>query len=100
MSKRVAMIRTVQDFIDMLGGTRAAADWACTTDSAVSMWIKRGCLPGGYHTRAIYEIKSRGRKPSAALFDLTEEQAKIVFGEHPNPRPTPRRRAEGNAVAA
>ena len=76
----MAIINTVADFIAMLGGTRATADWAGTTDAAVSMWIKRGCLPGGYHTRALYEIKNRGMKPGAVLFDLTDEQAKVVFG--------------------
>ncbi len=72
-------ISTVSEFIAMLGGTRATAEWAGTTDAAVSMWLKRGCRPGGYHTRAIYEIKSRGGRPGGALFDLTDEQARVVF---------------------
>ncbi len=73
-------IRTVCDFVSLMGGTGATADWAGVTDAAVSQWISRGSIPGGYHTRAVYEIRSRGHQPYAALFDLTDEQARVVFG--------------------
>lgn len=89
-------IKTVAEFVAMLGGTRATADWAGTTDAAVSMWIKRGCIPGGYHTRAAYEIKSRGYLPGSVLFDLTDEQAQVVFGC----RPKKKANAEHREVAA
>lgn len=82
----MTIVATVTDFVAMMGGTGATAVWAGTTDGAVSNWVARGCLPGGYHTRALYEIKSRGMRPGAELFDLTEEQARVVFGCSPERR--------------
>lgn len=73
-------IDTVEDFVALMGGTGAAATWAGVTDAAVSQWIARGCLPGGYHVRAAYEIRTRGREPGCALFDISDEQARLVFG--------------------
>ena len=76
----MTIINSVTDFVEMLGGTGAAAQWAGQTDAAVSQWKARGCLPGGYHTRALYEIRSRNLIPGPELFDLTAEQAQVAFG--------------------
>lgn len=84
-------ISTVEGFVTMMGGTGAAAEWAGVTDQAVSQWIARGCLPGGYHVRAAYEIRSRGFELGGALFDVSDEQARVVFGT-PLGGPRPRQR--------
>lgn len=70
------MIRTVDDFVAMFGGTGQAADWLGVSPSYVSNMIARGYLPPGFHMQALLEIEQRGRRVHPDFFDLKGEHAR------------------------
>jgi len=86
------MIRTVEDFVAMFGGTGQAAEWLGVTPSYVSNMIARGYLPTGFHMQALLEIEARGYRVHPDFFDLTGKHAERFAKMFP--------KIAGNAVIA
>jgi len=71
-------IATVRDFVEAMGGTGCVAEWAVTTDSAVSNWLARGYLPSGYHLRALVWLHCNGYAAAPQLFELPESDVQAL----------------------
>lgn len=91
-------IRTVDELIDAFGGPTAVAEWAGTEISAICNWKARGFIPTGWHLRVFIEVKKRGLDVDPRLFEISDEDAKILFGsEVPK---GPKGKATAEAVVA
>jgi len=88
MIQRVA---TIKEAIAALGGPAKAAKWAGIKPSAVSMWIARGFIWPGYHLRLFIELRQRGYEVDPKLFELTDDQAKVLMSGYQAERKRGRR---------
>lgn len=70
------VIRSIDDFVKMLGGPSRTAEWLGVTPSYVSNMLARGYLPSGFHMRAWLEIVHRGYEASPEFFELQGDDAK------------------------
>ena len=84
MKGKRQMIRTVNDFVAAMGGTRKTAEWAVASDCTVSNWMARGHLPTGFHMRALLEINRRGLTVSPEFFGVEgKEYAELLAKLNP-----------------
>ena len=66
------MLKSVEDIVDALGGTTAAAHFLDLDISTVSCWKGRGHIPPHYYLAVAEELERRGLK-----FD-----GRNIFGWH------------------
>lgn len=69
-------IRTLDELIEALGGTAAAATKAGVTPPAVSNWRTRGRIPPEHFLRLSDEIGKLGRRLDPALFGFSPAEAR------------------------
>lgn len=55
----MSIIATVDDLVEALGGTKAVAEWAIVSPSAVSHWRSEGKIPRGWHLELYAECLRR-----------------------------------------
>jgi hypothetical protein len=55
----MSIIATVDDLVEALGGTKAVADWALVSPSAVSHWRSERKIPRGWHLELYAECLRR-----------------------------------------
>ena len=68
-------IRSVDELIDLIGGTAAAASKLGVTMPAVSNWRKRGFIPAEYFAAFSEEARTRGRGLGFSLFGFSTSEA-------------------------
>jgi hypothetical protein len=68
------MLRSVDDIVDALGGTGAAAELVGLGRSAISNWRARGTIPAENFLTVASELEKRGLEvdPAAFGFKVTE----------------------------
>ena len=67
------MLTTVDEVIEALGGTKAAADAVRVLPSAISNWKARGSIPSDKYFAISASLRDRGeREPSPAVFGFAE----------------------------
>lgn len=69
-------IRTLDDLIDALGGTAAAASKAGVSPPAVSNWRSRGRVPPEHFLRLSDEVGKLGRRLDPSLFGFSPAEAR------------------------
>jgi hypothetical protein len=74
-------LRTVRDVVDALGGTSTAAERLNVSPSAVSIWLRKDCIP-----------PARYLDVSAALEQIGHRVERLLFRE------TPRQKSETHAA--
>lgn len=88
MTKRQITLRTVEDVVTALGGTKGTAEWAGHGESAISNWLARGFIPPGWHYRISEELKKQELEVDPSVFGIDPKAA----GRDP------KRRAEARAA--
>lgn len=93
-----AVIQTIDQLVDALGGTGEVGEWADIGANAVANWIARGWIPPGWHLRLYIEANRRGLKLAyERLFGLSTDDAEILRacvaaarlrGDRARPRPS------------
>ena len=61
-------LESVEQVVDLFGGTTAMATWAGVTPPAVSNWIKRGYIAPGWHFEMERHAQVRGYTISSTVF--------------------------------
>ena len=80
-------ITTVREVVDALGGPSSVAMWlGLEHASAVSNWIKLGCIPAGWHLRIFLELLRLGYQVDPVLFGLTDAETRHVTLRFRRPR--------------
>lgn len=87
-------ISTIDELIAELGGPSELGEHLGVTQEAVSNWVARGCIPGGWHMQLAGMVTRRGVTVNPKVFNLTE---KDVEGLLPTSRPLARKRVEARA---
>jgi hypothetical protein len=82
------LLRTVDNVIDALGGTCAAAELLGVTPAAVTNWRARKKIPGSWHLCVQRELAASGH-----------EASDDVFSGPPVPRRRPNQRSIGMSAA-
>lgn len=80
-------INTIEELIEELGGPSVLAHALDMSQSAVSQWIVRQNIPGGWHMRLYSDVCQRGKSVAPKVFDLTEDQFAPLAVARPASRP-------------
>ena len=89
-----ANLSTIDDLIDALGGDTAVSEWLGISQPAVANWKARREIPPGWHLRILARLKAERMTADPAIFGLTEQEARELFG----PRPLARRRSKAESA--
>lgn len=75
---------TIEELIDLFGGTSKLADMLGLGDSAICNWVARGFIPPSWHMRLYVELVGMGKKAHPELFEMPSEVGSVLYRRQGN----------------